>query len=192
TQRCFHELRPASHAIGLRDSNSRRARRRRAAPRDNDPTPKSVSLRPKTIDSSSDSRGKMRPASVRQIHANRWVTRNEPQNHPIPVRYRVSKARKQFPAGLNKKDHERQRERPVEEVRLAPSSGRAGILRKIASRAPTWAARCVRQNVEVKIVTDSEKKSVFNRTSDNRQTSPAVTPPTLTHTVNEGSSASRQ
>ena len=83
-------------------------------------------------------------------------------------------------------------DRPDEAGRLAPSSGKAGMLRRIASRAPTWAARCLRQNVEVKIVTESENQSVFIRTSDNRQTSPAVTPPTMTHTVSEGNKASRQ
>ena len=93
-------------------------------------------------------------------------------------------------AGLNINHQGRHRERL--EVRPRPKSGRAATLRRMASNAPVWAARCCRQNVEVRIVTDSEKKSMFTRTSDSRHTSPAVTPPTITQTVRHGNMASRQ
>ena len=83
-------------------------------------------------------------------------------------------------------------ERPDAAVEGWPSTGRAATLKRRASRALNCAARCDRQKLEVKIVTDREKNSVFIRTSDSRQTSPAVTPPTIMQTVSEGNIASRE
>src|SRR6267378_48927 len=94
---------------------------------------------------------------------------SELQNQPDSSRYRGSKARRQLLAGLNINHQGRHRERL--EVRPRPKSGRAATLRRMASNAPVWAARCCRQNVEVRIVTESEKKSIFTRTSDSRHTS---------------------